>query len=253
MNVKYIFCISTGRSGTAYLSKLLSQLNDCNAYHEQKPLLHNKLMRDYLGGNKEPLMQELPKKLELIFKNSKPIYVDTSHIFIKSFGWEIPHHIPHHEIGVIILKRDKENVSSSTQRVHSGPFTYLGRKWILAPYKKAIVKPPINGLTYNMYRYVLKGYWILKGETKSEVKKYPRFFNNKSLELINWYYDEIYALGNKFQKTFPKINYLELNLDELNKIDGFEKIVKAFRLEAFYDKELVKSVIGKPTNLKSEY
>ena len=110
MSIKYIFCISTGRSGTAYLSKLLGQLDNCSAYHEQKPVLHNEIMRDYLDGNEVTLKKEFTKKLEYIRQNRNAIYADTSHIFIKSFGWELPNHIPQNEIGVVILKRNKEKV-----------------------------------------------------------------------------------------------------------------------------------------------
>lgn len=253
MSIKYIFCISTGRSGTAYLSKLLSQLDNCSAYHEQKPVLHNEIMRDYLDGNEEKLKNELLKKIEYIRNNQNAIYADTSHVFIKSFGWEIPKHIPQNEIGVVILKRDKEKVVQSTQRVHSGPFTYLGKKWILIPYKNAIIKPPINYYIFHFYRYLLKLYWLYKDETNSIVKTYPKFFRNKSIQLINWYYDEIYALGAKFKKTFPKITYVDLNLEDLNTIEGFETIIQTFKLNEYYDKEAVKSVIGRVSNLKSEF
>lgn len=253
MNIKYIFCISTGRSGTAYLSNLLGQLEGCNAYHEQKPVLHNKAMRKYMGGDKSMLKEDIPAKIYKIKNCDNSLYVDTSHIFIKSFGWEIPHYISQNEIGIVILKRNKDKVVSSTQRVHSGPFTYLGRKWILAPYKKVLIKPPVNYYEYHFYRYLLKLYWLFKREKNSIVKTYPKFFENKSLKLIEWYYEEIYALGLKYQKKFPEINYVTINLEELNSIEGFEKIVKSFDLNEVYDKKKVEAVIGKATNLKKEF
>lgn len=253
MSIKYIFCISTGRSGTAYLSKLLGQLDNCSAYHEQKPVLHNEIMRGYLDGDKAALKKEFTKKLEYIRRNQNAVYADTSHIFIKSFGWELPNHIPQNEIGVIILKRDKEKVVQSTQRVHSGPFTYLGKKWILIPYKNAIIKPPVNYYIFHSYRYMLKLFWMFKDETNSIVKTYPHFFKNKSIQLIDWYYDEIYALGAKFKKTFPEISYVDVDLEELNSIEGFEKIIQTFKLNEYYNKEAVESVIGTVANLKSEF
>lgn len=253
MSIKYIFCISTGRSGTAYLCKLFSGLNACSAYHEQKPILHNHIMRDYLNGNELSMKPHILTKINKIRNCESDIYVDTSHIFIKSFGWEIPKHIPEQEIGVVVLKRNKEKVVESTQRVHSGPFTYLGKKWILTPYKNAVIKPPINYYVFQFYRYLIKLYWLFKGESQSITKTYPKFFRNKSLTLINWYYDEIYALGNKFKKTFPKITYVDVNLEDLNTHEGFENIIHAFKLEAYYNKESVKDVIGKATNLKTEF
>lgn len=253
MSIKYIFCVSTGRSGTSYLSKLLSKLDNCSAYHEQKPIMHDKIMRDYLSGKEKLLENNFSEKLECIQNSSSLIYADTSHVFIKSFGWEIPKYIPEHEIGVIILKRNKEKVVQSLQRVHSGPFTFLGRKWILLPYKKALIKPPVNYYIFHIYRYLLKFYWMIKGESNSMVITYPNFFKSQSIRLINWYYDEVYALGDKFEKAFPKITFVNVNLEELNTIEGFEKIINEFKLNNYYNKESVESVIGKASNLKSEF
>ena len=92
MSVKYIFCISTGRCGTDYLCGLFKQLDKCNAFHEQKPLFHNEQMRAYLNGDKEALREQLPLKLTKIFKEPSKLFVDTSHLFIKGFGWELPNH-----------------------------------------------------------------------------------------------------------------------------------------------------------------
>lgn len=253
MSVKYIFCISTGRSGTAYLSKLLGQLKDCNAYHEQKPILHNKAMREYMNGDKSMIRETIQSKIYRIKNCNTSLYVDTSHVFIKSFGWEIPHHFSQDEIGVIILKRNKEEVVSSTQRIHSGPFTYLGRKWILSPYKKALINTPVNYYVYHFYRYLLKLYWLFKREKNTIAKSYPKFFEDKSFKLIEWYYDEVYALGEEYQNKFPKINYVTIDLEELNFVEGFEKIVQSFDLAKFYEKEDLEAVIGEATNLKKEF
>lgn len=253
MKIKYIFCISTGRCGTDYLKNLLGQLDHCNAYHEQKPLLHNKIMRAYRSGEKALLQQVFPKKLSKITKDYPQLYVDTSHIFIKSFGWELPKYIPEEEIGVIVLKRKKDDVVNSTHRVHSGPFTYLGRKWILAPYKNALCKPPVHTYLYHGYRYALKLYWMVAGQTASTVKTYPMFFEKMSKKLIAWYYDETYALGNKFKATFPDITFIDIDLADINSLEGVTRMVHAFQLEHLYDPEKMMPLIGKARNLKKEF
>jgi len=227
MKIKYIFCISTGRCGTEYLASLLGSLSNCNSFHEQKPLFHNEYMRSYLKGNKEPIKEDIYKKIKLI-KHTKEnnIYSDTTHMFIKGFGWEIPNFISQEEIGIVILKRDKEKVVQSTFRVHSGPFSYLGRKWIITPNRKNIVIPPVNYYAYTFYRLFLKIFWKLKNETATIIKSYPKFFKNKSLLLLRWYYNETYKLAENYKENFPKINYITVNLVELNTINGFEKIIK---------------------------
>jgi len=253
MNIKFIFCISTGRCGTDYLKSLFNQLDNCSAYHEQKPVLHNQLMRFYLNGDKKPLQKELKYKLQRILSNPSKIYVDTTHLFIKGFGWELPKYISQNEIGVIVLKRSKEDVVHSTHRVQSGPFTYLGRKWILVPYKNYLIRPPISYSTYTLYRYILKLYWLFKGEYRSKVKSYPKFFERKSKLLLNWYYEETYALGEKYKSTFPDINYIDISLEEINTKSGFKKIIKKFKLEEHADFDAIEPFIGKARNLKNQF
>ena len=246
-NVKYIFCISTGRCGTDYLSKLLATLKDCNSYHEQKPRLHKREMREYLKGNKLPVQNLMSQKIEQINSSKDVLYSDTSHVFIKSFGWEIPKQIPQDEIGIIILKRDIDKVVESTHRTQSGPFNDLGRDWVIYPHKNTILRPPISMMKYNLLRFILKIIWKIENPG---YKRYPIYFEKKSKELIRWYYNETYALGEKFQKDFPKIKYIEVQLEELNTFEGFERIVNSFGLEAHYKKDMIGNIIGKPVNLK---
>lgn len=248
--IKYIFCISTGRCGTDYLSKLLATLEGCNSFHEQKPRLHKAEMREYLQGNLESIQKLMPDKISKINSHSGALYSDTSHVFIKSFGWEIPKYIPQEEIGIIILKRDIDKVAESTHRTQSGPFNDLGRDWIIYPNGNNILRPPLCVLEYKVSRIILKALWkINKG---SGYKKYPTYFRRQSLSLIKWYYNETYALAEKYQKDFPSINYIEVQLEELNTVEGFEKIVDTFNLQEYYSRERLEIVIGKPVNLKME-
>jgi len=247
-NIKYIFCISTGRCGTDYLSKLLTTIDDCSSFHEQRPRLHKHVMQEYLQGNKKPIQKLMAQKIEKVRSHKKVLYADTTHVFIKSFGWEIPKYIPQEEIGVIILKRDIDKVAESTHRTQSGPFNALGRDWIIYPNGNNIVKPPLSVLEYELLRVLMKIWWKIKGN--SGVKKYPPYFKIQSIKLIKWYYRETYAMAEKYQKSFPKISYVEVSLDELNTFEGFEKIVSAFRLQKYYNKEKVANIIGNPVNLK---
>jgi hypothetical protein len=207
-------------------------------------------MRDYLEGNKLPLQEQMPMKLEKINANKSLIYADTTHIFIKGFGWEIPKYIPQEEIGIIILKRDKNKVAESTHRVHSGPFNELGRDWIIFPHRHSVTRPPVSILEYKFLRLLLRAYWKYTSRKGNKEKKYPPFFKAKSIELIKWYYSETYALGEKYKKTFPKITTVDVDLDEINTYNGFEKIVNAFDLTPYYSRERLAGIIGKPLNLK---
>ena len=187
--IKYIFCISTGRCGTDYLSKLLATLEGCNSFHEQKPKMHKAEMQEYLKGNKEPMQNLMRNKIEKIFSSKSELYSDTTHLFIKGFGWEIPKFIPQEEIGIIILKRDIDKVAASTHRVQSGPFNELGRDWIIYPNGNHITRPPLSVLKYNLFRNILKALWRLNNNSGN--KKYPAYFRRQSIKLIKWYYREV--------------------------------------------------------------
>ncbi|MGB3342514.1 MAG: hypothetical protein WBA61_01245 [Aequorivita sp.] len=192
----------------------------------------------------------MPDKISKINSHSGTLYSDTSHVFIKSFGWEIPKYISQEEIGIIILKRDIDKVAESTHRTQSGPFNDLGRDWIIYPNGNNILRPPLSVLEYKVSRIILKALW--KINSGSGYKKYPAYFRRQSLSLIKWYYNETYALAEKYQKDFPNINYIEVQLDELNTVEGFEKIVNTFDLQKNYNRERLEIVIGKPVNLKME-
>lgn len=249
-NIKYIFCISTGRCGTDYLSKLLATLDGCSSFHEQKPRFHKRVMQEYLKGNKEPIRELVIQKMEKINSSRDVLYSDTSHIYIKSFGWEIPKHIPQEEIGVIILKRDIDKMAESTHRTQSGPFNDLGRDWLIYPNGNNILRPPMSVIEYKLYRVILKALW--KINRNSGYKKYPSYFKKQSIKLIKWYYLETYALGEEYRKKYPLISYIEVQLDELNTFEGFEKIVNALGLQEYYSKEKIEPILGKPLNLKEE-
>jgi hypothetical protein len=247
-NIKYLFCISTGRCGTDYLSKLLATLNGCSSFHEQKPRMHKGEMREYLKGNKAPIQALMPHKMAKINLHTGLLYSDTTHVFIKSFGWEIPKYIPQEEIGIIILKREIDKVAESTHRTQSGPFNDLGRDWIIYPNGNNIVRPPVIENVYKLMRLSLKLFWRLKGYTG--YKKYPLFFKKQSIKLIKWYYQETYALAENYKNTFPNIHFIEIQLEEINTLEGFEKIINAFELQQYYNRDDTYKLIGKPVNLK---
>ncbi|UAB81218.1 hypothetical protein INR76_00230 [Marixanthomonas sp. SCSIO 43207] len=65
-----------------------------------------------------------------------------------------------------------------------------------------ILQFTISYYLYTFYRCFLKLYWLLKGEYQNKLKSYPFFFERKSKMRLDWYYEETYALGEKYKKTF---------------------------------------------------
>jgi hypothetical protein len=88
-SVDYIFCITTGRSGSDYLSTLFGHVEDCAAFHEPDPQANGRAMRRFSLGDREPMQKVVEQKLAAIreLKGNRSVYVETNHCFIKGFGW----------------------------------------------------------------------------------------------------------------------------------------------------------------------
>ncbi len=64
-----------------------------------------------------------------------------------------------------------------------------------------------------------------------------------------WYVDETNAMAEAYQQRFPLIDYVSIDLDELNELRGIEKIATNFGLEM---NEAVKDLLGTATNQKKK-
>lgn len=259
--VKYIFCINTGRSGSNYLSNLFKHAEKVISRHEMKPIGHSEEMRQYFKGNHEPMRKLTKKKLENIHKlcANDEVFIETSHMFIKGFGWILAELLPHEEVGIIILNRDKSKIVSSFQRIDSVALTNRGKNWMITPnIKKPYTAPPsilgFHKATYSMMK-LLKH--IEKGCHSLIKKIFPKFqlqqlsfFDRYNIKCLEWYVDEINALGEKFQQCYPKMHYRSVYVDDLNDITQVKKLFEYFNLEA--TAELTK-VVGSATNLKENF
>lgn len=141
--MKYIFCINTGRSGSDYLSKIFDHVSGCQSFHEPNPICNGQVMYRYALGELEPMRKAVREKVEAIKKKGESLlYVEINHCFIKGFGWFIPQYFPEENIGVIFLKRERSKIAESLMRVGASPLDKLGRKWISTPEMKEPLVPP---------------------------------------------------------------------------------------------------------------
>lgn len=84
----YIFCISSGRSGSHYLQTLFHHVSDCRAFHEADPIGNGGAMRRYARGDMGPMRTIVERKAAIIrgLKRECRLYVETNHCFIKGLG-----------------------------------------------------------------------------------------------------------------------------------------------------------------------
>lgn len=249
--IKYIFCINPGRSGSHYLSHVLEHFQGISSNHEAPPFMNGIPMMKYLKGDKAELKNLMPMKVDSIKKSLKgyKCYVETSHLFIKGFGWEITNYLPPEEIGIVVLKRDKEKVVDSFMRINCTPLSFYGKKWIMNPE----MEKAVNSFTFlekikYKFNYLLINKVLRAKMFKLDTFEYL-FFNNYKKELLKWYYEETYSQGEKFKKQFLTIKVFETTTEKLNKAAEFKKMFDFFGLEFKPDKSFFE-VINQKTNLK---
>jgi hypothetical protein len=224
MSIKYVFCINPGRSGSGYLQVLLSTAINTVSIHEGYPRMHGRSMQKFNQGDASALQSLMPIKLDEIHQvtaGGKHIYCETSHYFIKGWGYLLPDaYLPQQEIGVIILHRPIEETIYSLLRLRDVPgVSEYGRNYYLIPDAPAnLTKAPPNADPY---------------------------------ERCKWYVNEIALRSEEYKQRFPKITYFDCTLDQLNDYDFVLSLFKAFALEP---SPALKAVCGKqPINTRSEW
>lgn len=247
--IKYLFCINTGRSGSNYLGNMLKHCSGVYSTHEPEPVLNGKPMRNYLLGKPDQMKKLIPLKIDQIQSHLKDaqVYFESSHMFIKGFGWLLPEHIPHEEIGVVILKRDAIKIRDSFFRIRTSPLNKLGRQWLMPiGMKNSICKPKSNYLKEIAWLYFLES---KLNKSLFKINK-SQSIENAEKEALEWYIKETHAQAEEFKKTFPNITYFETTTEKLNDVKEYENIFRAFNLNfepesSFFEK------LGVRTNLKA--
>src|SRR5688500_15217716 len=87
---RLIFCISSGRSGSDYLRRLLSTAPNVSAFHEPQPDMSGEylamVMEQSLEKTKERrILKADALKQDLAGMPARQIYAETNHMFIKTF------------------------------------------------------------------------------------------------------------------------------------------------------------------------
>jgi hypothetical protein len=222
VGIRYLFCINTGRSGSDYLTELLAQAENAVSLHEGMPIMNGVPMRRFNEGDEAALRALMPLKLAEIRKKSgggRKVYCETNHSFIKGWGHLIPEAIPQEEIGVIVLRRSADQVVHSHLRVRNVPGTTAwSRTWVLTPGAARDHCPP-PGLDD---RYAL----------------------------CRWYVDEVERRAQAYRIRFPRITYLECDLDQLNDPRFVAEMFDRFGLLA---SPQLGEAVGRPLNARAEW
>jgi len=199
--IKYIFTISTGRTGTHYLSKLFQHIDGIKSYHEPIPIMHAKAMRQFLKGKTKLMEKKMPEKIDAINKLSEDaeVYFESNHMFIKGFGWYIPDYINPEEIGVLVITRKKEEIVASHIKLDATPLHYKGWDWTITPLvDHNLAEFPkefkFQKFLYYLYFLQLKTIyrpWVNKLFGRQEDFK-PEYIKKYEKAMLDWYIDETF-------------------------------------------------------------
>ncbi|MCP4201140.1 MAG: hypothetical protein GY769_04320 [bacterium] len=255
--IRYIFSINPGRAGSHYLSLLLSEARGCVSMHEPEPVMNGCAMRRYLRGDEALLRSILPEKVAAIERSrgSSTVYAESNHCFIKGFGWLLPELLPREKMALVVLRRDREALKRSFQRILSSPFLRSGDDWIITPLARPRQVPlPLAFrpalIRFHVYRALARtvarpGVMAIMSRGR---RKMPAFMRRYESALLDWYFDEVEARTRRYRESFPEIRMVEVDLRQLNTSTGARRLFRELDLEPEAGFE---TLVGRATNQKA--
>lgn len=132
-----VFCITTGRSGSKYLSKVLECVDNASVYHEHQPYGHMPKLMLHAGTGHPDVVEFIERKINVIKSVKTEHYIETNHCFIKSF-WNIVSSFS--DVKVIHLSRDPYLVIKSFYLWNRIPGN---QHWHLSPFASNNIVPYI--------------------------------------------------------------------------------------------------------------
>lgn len=182
-----VMCLTTGRSGTNLLEKMMALAPDTVSLHEPQPAFHDVLAR----VKKDPSYARAfvrEEKLPAILACGAGNYVETSHLFGKGFFEAfVEEGIP---FKLIILNRHPREVAKSLWRIKTVPArSKKGRMFLLEPYQDGVLKPKYWRLMTN---YQLCFWYCLEVERRKTLyrdicaRNGIPVFETSIEELVSW-------------------------------------------------------------------
>lgn len=206
-NIDLYFTVTTGRSGTAFLAKYLSNLKGIYSVHEPFPPFHP-LMRLALTNPEVASKFWTEKKLPAIVNAGEQKYIETSHLVCKGFLE------PLFELGIypnlILLKRDKREVAKSIFFLNTIPGrTKAGLEYYLKPDDVGVLLPISDWQVLTDYQLC---YWYTL-EIEARQSHYTKIVVSRGSKVIDVDFNKL--LGGELFKDltdFLGVDSLKLNI-----------------------------------------
>jgi len=181
---RLVFVITTGRSGTGYLSEMLRFVPGVVSCHEPEPKFSH-IMRSVQANRGVAYDFWIQEKLPDIAGKKAPIYIETSHLFCKGFIE------PLIDLGitpdVIILTRPWREVAMSLYELNTIPGrTPDGLKFLVSPEDPGVLPLPC---WERLHDYQLCYWYCL--EIDRRMKIYKRVFSERNSRISEVSFYEI--------------------------------------------------------------
>lgn len=193
---RLILTVTTGRSGTEYLARVLGAFRDVHAEHEPKPTFGS-AWRTVMQA--PPTAREfwLAHKLPRVARTRAPLYAETSHLVCKGFLESAI------DLGLrmtwLHLRRPAREVAVSLWRLGTIPGrSYAGVKYYLSPWDPRVRRPLIGARPEQLDDY----------------------------QLCYWYCLEIAARAEEYARLAPQsgVRFVAIDLASLLTTEGVERL-----------------------------
>ena len=199
----YTFVATTGRSGSQKLTQIISCVPGYVSLHEPEPVMNGTMMiRKNRGTDGAARRCFHSRKLLAIYRacaeGNARYYVETNHMFIKSFSDYAIQHFGA-KIRVVHLIRDPQETAHSIYQLGEIPGDPEGNHWYLDP-----------GITQNHIRLT------------DEFWEYPEFQHPYYRCL--WYVFEIQARVESLKREHPSVPIFRMETPELSQPDSIHSL-----------------------------
>lgn len=193
----YVFSVNPGRSGSKYLSALLSSVSGTAAFHEARPKMSGSIlesaMKEGLERTRSQRLVKIAEIRHLLAESGALTYVETNHMFAKTFFDIALEELPPAPVTVVILRRPWAKVMRSFLSL--GYFTDRNPMWInwmRVPEKEG----PAEDSLHPEDPMVAIAEYLLKLEQRSQ----------------------------DLQKWYPGIKFVDCDLETLQSRDGVQAL-----------------------------
>jgi hypothetical protein len=203
---RFVFCATTGRSGTETLSAVLAAGEGVVSTHEPFPVMNSHVLRAATAGRTRTVqLAWRGLKLPTVLRCARGhrVYAETNHQFVKVFA-DLAYREFGPRLAVVHLVRDALAVAQSMHELGQVPGTPVGSRWLIDPASPTNIVPFSiaieRGLTHPLHRCL-------------------------------WYWLETEARADATRRRMSSVcTWVDLKVEELNASEGLERLDEALGL-----------------------